>query len=247
MEFERNKFQYKPSAFGFRNIIPKSRQDRKACKDKVLIEKSRIDQRVGWEAQMQRLNAPADSSGLTSCPENAAGYISNSNRFHSDTAGEQYDLRQETLRREKEAIQYRKRQSEERENLRWEKEDKKKQQEEEFWEAQRENGLKSKKNLSAVAYDITTMVYKQDITGARQKYFDDMVRYRAKMRTHSLASVSDTRVDYNIISGGARRKVAAPEPVIKPNVLEYGLSAEQMAEGPISASKNGDARDIFDT
>ena len=47
------------------------------------------------------------SAGLTSLPETAAGYISNSDRFHSDTAGEEYDLRMEKLRREKAAIQYR--------------------------------------------------------------------------------------------------------------------------------------------
>ena len=55
----------------------------------------------------QRENAPATSAGLTSCPEDAAGYITNLNRFHSDTAGEEYDLRMETLRREKASIAYR--------------------------------------------------------------------------------------------------------------------------------------------
>ena len=47
--------------------------------------------------------------------------------------------------------------------------------------------------MSAVAYDITTMVYKQDMDGAVQKHYDDMVRYRAKLRTYELAIQSDTR------------------------------------------------------
>jgi hypothetical protein len=54
-------------------------------------------------------------------------------------------------------------------------------------------GDKAKKNQSAVAYDITTMVYKQDASGAQQKYYDDMIRYRAKLRTYNLAMQSDTR------------------------------------------------------
>merc|ERR1711918_230007 len=96
-----------------------------------------------------------------------------------------------------------------------------------YWQRVREEGLKAEKNQSAVAYDITTMVYHQDVAGARQKYFDDMVRYRAKTRTYKLSSVSDTRVDYNIISGGPRREVALPEPPDKPDILDYGLSQEQ--------------------
>ena len=41
------------------------------------------------------MNAPEHTSGLTSCPEGAAGYLSNSDRFHSDTVGEEYAIRQE--------------------------------------------------------------------------------------------------------------------------------------------------------
>ena len=237
-----------PFPFLQRSIIPKSRAERRAAKDKVLIEKGRINKRGGWEAKMQRDNQPATSAGLTSCPEDAAGYISNMDRFHSDTAGEEYDLRQERLRREKEAIAYRKNKTEEREDLRWEREDKIKRLEEEYWANERAKGIKSKKNESAVAYDITTMAYKQDITGARQKYFDDMVRYRAKVRTHNLASVSDTRVDYNIISGERRSEPPKPDPVIKPSVLDYGLTDKHVQDdvgGPIIKSVGQNALDIF--
>ena len=130
MDVVPSSFEFKPSAYGFvstfilwnirlhfffkfvfiilkRSIIPKSRAARRAAKDKVLIEKGRIAQRGGWEAKMQRENAPSTSAGLTTCPEDAAGYISNMDRFHSDTAGEEYDLRMEKMRKEKEAIIFR--------------------------------------------------------------------------------------------------------------------------------------------
>ena len=47
-------------------------------------------------------------------------------------------------------------------------------------------GIKAKKNKSAVAYDITTTQYNQDTEGVEQKYVDDMIRYRAKVRTHQV-------------------------------------------------------------
>ena len=211
-----------------------------------MIEKGRINQRGGWEAKMQRENQPATSAGLTSCPENAAGYISNMDRFHSDTAGEEYELRKEKLRKEKDAIAFRKNKMEEREDIRWAREDKQKREEEEYWERERAKGIKSKKNASAVAYDITTMVYKQDLSGARQKYFDDMIRYRAKVRTHNLAAVSDTRVNYNIISGEPRREPPKPEPVIKPSILDYGLTEANIQEDDAQIMKGRDnTADIF--
>jgi len=142
MEFERSHFEFKPSAYGFRSIIPKSRADRRASKDKVLIEKGRIEQRTGWQAKLQRENAPKTSAGLTTLPEGSAGYISNMDRFHTDTAGEEYDQRMEALRREKEAIEYRKKQSEERDKVRWDREDAKKKSEEDYWERLRDTVMR---------------------------------------------------------------------------------------------------------
>jgi hypothetical protein len=70
--------------------------------DKVALEQSRIRQRVGFEARMHKANAPETTDGLTSCAVNAAGYISNSDRFHSDTAGEEREMRLARLQRQKE-------------------------------------------------------------------------------------------------------------------------------------------------
>ena len=57
-----------------------------------------------------RTNAPPTSAGLTSCVEHGAGYLSNADRFHSDTSGEEYLARQEAIRRTKETIAFRKNQ-----------------------------------------------------------------------------------------------------------------------------------------
>ena len=70
--------------------------------DKVALEQSRIRQRVGFEARMHRANAPETTDGLTSCVVGGAGYISNSDRFHSDTAGEEREQRMERYQRQRE-------------------------------------------------------------------------------------------------------------------------------------------------
>lgn len=76
-------------------------------KDKVALERSRINQRVGWQARMHQANAPENSSLLTSCVAGAAGYISNSERFHTDTVGEEYALRQEQIKKRLAADEFR--------------------------------------------------------------------------------------------------------------------------------------------
>jgi hypothetical protein len=101
---------FNPSSYGFRSIRPKSRVERRGLFDKVLLEKSRIDQRVGFEARIHQANAPANSSLLTSCMSEGAGYISNADRFHSDTAGEEYAARHEALQKKNRAIEYRRNQ-----------------------------------------------------------------------------------------------------------------------------------------
>lgn len=103
---------FAPSSFGFRSIRPKTRDERRGFNDKVLLEKSRLDQRVGYEARIHQTNAPASSSQLTSCVADGAGYISNADRFHSDTAGEEYAARQEALNKKNRAIEYRRNQVE---------------------------------------------------------------------------------------------------------------------------------------
>jgi hypothetical protein len=105
-----NDLDFAPSSFGFRSIRPKSRDERRGLLDKVLLEKSRLNQRVGYEARQQQANAPTTSSLLTSCVSEGAGYISNADRFHSDTAGEEYAARQEALHKKNRAIEFRRNQ-----------------------------------------------------------------------------------------------------------------------------------------
>lgn len=213
--------EFVPSAYGYRVMKPKNRYQRRVAKDKVALEQNRISQRVGIEARMHQQNSHATSAGLTSCVNHGAGYLSNADRFHSDTAGEEFLVRQEETRKKNAAIAFRKRQAEERERARWEKQDNKLKQEEEYWEKLREDGCGSKKNQSLVAYDITSLQYSQSVAGEEAKYEDDMVRYRGQLRTHHLVTKGDSRASYNIISGNPRNAPPAPAPIDKPNFDKY--------------------------
>jgi hypothetical protein len=48
---------------------------------------------------MHKENSHETSAGLVSCVENGAGYISNADRFHTDTSGEEFLRRNEQLAR----------------------------------------------------------------------------------------------------------------------------------------------------
>ena len=96
--------------------------------------------------------------------------------------------------------------------------------EEEYYQQLRDDGSKARKNRSTVAYDILTLQYNQDEVGIQQKYDDDMVRYRAAMRSNALVIKGDSRVAYNIISGDSRSPLKHPDPVVKPG---YTLRQQQ--------------------
>lgn len=137
---------------------------------------------MGWQARMHQQNAPETSALLTSCTQDAVGYLSNADRFHTDTVGEEYALRQQALQRRYQANEYRRNQSFKRDEDRWNQNEEKQQKEDEAWRKLREDGSKAKKNQSAVAYDIMTLQYSQDVDGQHQKYQDDMGKFASELQ-----------------------------------------------------------------
>lgn len=93
-----------------RSIKPRTRAERRGVKDKTTLEKSRMSQRVGIQARIHQANAPPTSSGLVSCEQTGAGYLSNVDRFHSDTAGEEYLMRQQSIQKKQQITEYKRNQ-----------------------------------------------------------------------------------------------------------------------------------------
>ena len=163
-----------PSAFGFRNIRPKTRHERMGKNDKVALERERLAQRSGWQARLHQANAPPTTAGLTSCQPNDEGYMSNADRFHSDVSGEEFAMRQEALRKREAATLFRRDKMRQREEEKWKGVEDADRAGEEYWAKVREDPSLQvrrggKKNASNVAYDITNLQYNQDTSGEMQR------------------------------------------------------------------------------
>jgi hypothetical protein len=98
------------SEYGFINVVPKSRAYRRGTKDKAALERRLINERVGPEARLHQRNAPETSFGLTAMNEGAAGYLANTERFHTDTSGEEYARRQQLIEKRKQGDIFRREQ-----------------------------------------------------------------------------------------------------------------------------------------
>ena len=200
-------------------------------KDKVALEKGRLDQRVGFSARMNKLNAPATSSMLTSLKVGDAGYIANSDRFHTDTTGEFRQEREHQYEKRTNAAEFRRNKAATREADKYAAAEAKDLADESKFRQWREDGSKARKNTSNMAYDITTLEYDQNVNGEQQKYNDDMVRYRSAVRTNNIVAKGDTRVPYNILNGNHQEPRPVPVPAVAPRG-EHGIADNRRGLGP---------------
>jgi len=164
---------------------------------------------------MYRENAPKNPSELLSLQPNAAGFLADADRFHSDTAGEEYLKRKADYSRKQDIYNNTRIQRQENEESRWKKIEEAKSAEEEYWQQQRSLGNKSMKNKSCVPYDPLTLQYNDSMDGEKLRYEDDLVRHRAKVRAQNIVKHGDTRCGYNIINGvqnDTQQHIAAPQP-----------------------------------
>lgn len=129
---------------------------------------------MGWQARMHQKNAPDSSAMLTSLNPGAAGYLANSDRFHTDTVGEEFSHRQQQYQRKLAADDFRRGMAAKRDEDRWNTAEERQKEEEERWYKLREDGSKAQKNQSLVAYDILTLQYSEKVEGEQQKYVDEM-------------------------------------------------------------------------
>jgi len=86
---------------------------------------------------MYRENAPKNPSELLSLQPNAAGFLADADRFHSDTAGEEYLKRKADYSRKQDIYNNTRIQRQENEESRWKKIEEAKSAEEEYWQQQR--------------------------------------------------------------------------------------------------------------
>jgi hypothetical protein len=193
---------------GFRVVQPETRADRAAKQDKTTLEKSRLVQRREKFVRYEDLGNPTEMG------PGAVGFLSDADRFHTDTAGEEKTCRDREIQRREGMFEMKRNQFLDREENRWGNMENERTIQQQKLECM-QNTTKGTRNHSSVAYDCVTLEYHATPAGNQQRYEDDMARYRAGVRTEKLHRYGSGD-GYNPITGEEVRPLRLPS---KPGVF----------------------------
>eukprot|EP00762_Andalucia_godoyi_P002387 ANDGO_02701.mRNA.1 hypothetical protein SPRG_13152 len=172
---------------GFRNLVPRPREERRALSNKDLLEKQRLaNRREGfsrYHASTQPIMVP-DAV--------AAGYLPDADRFHSDTAGEEKRRREAQLQKKQVQMDATRQGRVQKEEDRWKRMDMNEKEEQHRWDSLRGT---SKNNISSVSYDVVSMKYHENESGQRLVKEEEMLKYKAAVRAQRLYEKSSSQVD----------------------------------------------------
>jgi hypothetical protein len=171
---------------GFRNLVPRPREERRALSNKDLLEKQRLaSRREGFSRYHYQENIVVPDA-------TAAGFLSDADRFHTDTAGEEKREREAVNQRRSHMVETTRQMRVAREEDRW-----KKMEDMERDESQRWASLagSSKNNISSVAYNVVTMQYHPSDEGQKLAKEEDVLRYRAAVRAQRLYEKTSSSVN----------------------------------------------------
>eukprot|EP00297_Palpitomonas_bilix_P018238 CAMPEP_0113880274 /NCGR_PEP_ID=MMETSP0780_2-20120614/7694_1 /TAXON_ID=652834 /ORGANISM="Palpitomonas bilix" /LENGTH=191 /DNA_ID=CAMNT_0000866931 /DNA_START=216 /DNA_END=791 /DNA_ORIENTATION=- /assembly_acc=CAM_ASM_000599 len=185
-----------------------TRAERKQIKDKTTLEKARLAQRKECYQRYEDIGNPVEPTSQS------VGYMSDANRFHTDTAGEQKRLREVERSRASEKHTHMRDQRAHREDERWKTMEKIDKKEEARLTAHLDD--KRKRNAPSVAYNPLTLQYNDGKDGMRQKYDDDVMRYRAGVRTHNLSTKASS-TGFNPVTHEPVKTFDAPNRPAKPS------------------------------
>jgi hypothetical protein len=194
-----------PSVPVFNNIPARSREQRIAVKDKEQWEKDRLRQR---KENFVRIDTSVTGNAMLVYTPGSQGFMSDADRFHSDTAGEERVVREEHHARVKIHQERKRYESVQREIDRWKHMDTMAAQEEKKWEAYRASGTKALRNKCGEAFNPVTLQYNDGKDGARLQAADDAVKRRAFGRAQNLQH-QNSRGGVNPITGEPLRRIQA--------------------------------------
>lgn len=188
----------------FNNIPARSRDQRVALQDKEQREKDRLRQR---KEGFVRIDTSATGSAMLVYAPKSQGFMSDADRFHSDTAGEERAAREERNARVKIQHERKRYESVQREVQRWKDMDAVSAAEEQRWHAMRQSGTKALRNKGGEAFNPITLQYNDGKDGQRLMAADQAVKHRAIVRAQNLQHQS-SRGGINPITGDPVRRIA---------------------------------------
>ncbi|KAL4469373.1 hypothetical protein ABPG72_006009 [Tetrahymena utriculariae] len=181
----------------FNSVQPRTRLEREAMKDKESIEKTRINQRVGYETRntdvKQLLHNPDPKSTL---------FIPENQRFDKDFSVFDKQQRDQRFATKEVTLEKHRIEALERESKRWEQMENQVNKEQVKRQFQAEVLKAGKRNTNGMPFNPITLEYEKSNAGESLKKRDEMAKVRGYVRAENL----DTRSNcgYNILTGEQR-------------------------------------------
>ncbi|KAG2519660.1 hypothetical protein BBO99_00007117 [Phytophthora kernoviae] len=191
------------SAREFNNIPARSREQREAVCDKEQREKERL--RVRKEGFVRVDTSVTGSAMLVYTPQ-SQGFMSDADRFHTDTAGEERVYRNEARTRVKMQDERRRQETVSRDMRRWEAMDASAAEERRRGEALRASGSKARRNKCGEPFNPITLKYNDGKDGERLQAADTAIKHRAMVRAQNLQH-HNSREGINPITGDPIRRI----------------------------------------
>ncbi|RHY15912.1 hypothetical protein DYB36_009719 [Aphanomyces astaci] len=190
-------------AMAFKNIQARTRDERKAVRDKETWEKDRL--RARKEGYI-RVDTSISGSAMTVQAAGSQGYMSDADRFHTDVAGEEKVVRESRIAKHQMSYDTRRRDNQVREDQRWKAMDEKATEEKKRWDHLRDDGGKARRNKSSCQFNPITLKYNDGKDGERLKQADTEIRHRASVRAANL-QFNSSRGGINPITGDPIKRV----------------------------------------
>lgn len=185
------------------NIPPRGRAERNARQCKDLLEKERLGRR---REGFIRIDPSQSGTAMVQFPPGTQGFLDESNRFHTDTSGEEKRLRDTQIARKRASEERKRAQTIEREVDRWKRLDEFQAGEEDKWRATRASGRRSRRNQRGEAYDPITLRYNDGADGQRLRETAARIQQRAFVRAQNLRHQT-AREGFHPITGESLRPV----------------------------------------
>ncbi|EEY55689.1 uncharacterized protein PITG_09650 [Phytophthora infestans T30-4] len=199
----RNKESESTAVREFNNIPARSREQREAVCDKEQWEKERL--RARREGFVRVDTSAAGSAMLVYTPQ-SQGFMSDADRFHSDTAGEERAAREGTRARARMQQDRRRREAVNRDVRRWDAMDAAAAEDKRRGEALRASGSKARRNKGGEPFNLITLKYNDGKDGQRLQAADAAIKQRAMLRAQNL-QYHNSREGINPITGESARRV----------------------------------------
>ncbi|CAK4441610.1 unnamed protein product [Aphanomyces euteiches] len=181
----------------FKNIQARTRDERKAVRDKETWEKDRLRAR---KEGFVRIDTSISGSAMTVQAAGSQGYMSDADRFHTDVAGEEKVLRESRIARHQMTYDTRRRSNQLREEHRWQAMDAKAAEDKARWDHLRQDGGKARRNKSSCEFNPITLKYNDGKDGERLRQADSEIRHGASLRAANL-QYNSSRAGINPITG----------------------------------------------